>query len=98
MSEAVLDFETLVKAAPGAVADCRQMLMTAVQDCKQRPSCTKDRKVSLTFHVTPRESDPDDVMIELVVTGSSPARKHEPFVARATKNNQLIFEFTEDEE
>lgn len=99
MKSEKLTLATLENASPEAFADFQALLLIAVQDCKQRPSCTKARKVVLTFQVTPRETDPEDVLIEPVITSRSPARSHEAFVARTSRNNQqLIFDFPELEE
>lgn len=98
MQSEKLELATVWKAAPEAHTDFQKLLTAAVADCKARPACRKVRKVVLTFFVEPRESDPEDVVITPVITSKTSAMEHQPFIARATRNNQLVFDFPEERE
>jgi len=97
MQTSLLTLATFEKVAPDAATDFQKLLVAAVLDCKERPQCDKVRKVILTLSISPRPSDPDDVIIEPLVTTATPARVHDCFVGRTTKTGQLIFDFLEQE-
>lgn len=98
MKTNTLSLSTLSLASPEAADGFQRLLAAAVLDCKQRPSCDKARTVVLKLSITPRENDPEDVVIEPQITSKTPARVHECFVGRAGKTGQLVFDFNEPRE
>jgi hypothetical protein len=93
MNTTELRLETLHQLSPGLADDFRQQLEAAVLDCKQRPSLSEKREVSIKLTVTPHPEDPDDVSIQPVTTRKTPSRKIDPIRARRTPKNQLQFDF-----
>lgn len=93
-----LTLKTLHQMSDGLALDFQQQLEACVQDCKQRPSIEKARKVVLTLSVKPHPEDPDDVLIEPVTQRKTPTRVIEPVRARRmARRNQLQFDWFDDE-
>jgi len=98
MTTAVLTLETLHQLSPDLAEDFSQQIEEAVRDCRQRPSLTEKREVTIRLTIKPHPQDPDDVLIEPVTTRKTPARKLETVRARQTRTNQLHFDFFENED
>ena len=96
METTELSLKSLHLLSPGLAEDFQQQLESAVADCKQRPSLSDKREVTIKLTVTPHPEDPDDVSIQPVTTRKTPARKIDPIRARRTPRNQLQFDFSAD--
>jgi len=97
MDTAQLNLRSLYLLSSGLDSDFREQLEAAVLDCKQRPSLAEKREITLRLTITPHPMDPDDVLIQPVTTRKTPARKNEPIRARRTGQNQLQFDFQEQD-
>jgi hypothetical protein len=95
MKTANLELKTLHLLSDDLTVDFVQQIEAAVLDCKQRPSLSAKREVSLKLTVTPHPEDPEDVVILPVTTRKTPARKIDPIRARRTGRNQLQFDWND---
>ncbi len=97
MQTSQLTLKSLHLISPELADDFAQQLEAAVMDCKQRPSLSEKREITLKLTIIPSPEDPDDVLIQPITTRKTPARKIERIKARRTPRNQLQFDFTEEE-
>lgn len=95
MKTGILTLETIAQASPKAADDFQEKLAAAVIDCKQCPEQKKPRVVTLKLSIEPRVGDPDDVVITPQIGAKTPAKIHESFFARGSRNGQLRFDFAE---
>ena len=96
MQTTELTLRSLHLLSSGLAEDFAQQLDAAVSDCKQRPSLSAKREITLKLTIIPHPEDPDDVLIEPITTRKMPARKIEPIRARRTRRNQLQFDFQDE--
>ena len=92
-----LTLRSLHLLSPGLADDFQQQLEAAVMDCKQRPSLSAKREITIRLTVIPHPEDPDDVLIQPVTTRKTPARKIERVRARRTPRDQMLFEFADED-
>lgn len=98
MKTATLNLQTLFLMSDTLATDFNEQLENAVADCKQRPTLSAKREVTLKLTITPHPEDPDDVLIDPVTSRKTPARRIEPIRARRGRRNQLMFDYmTEDD-
>lgn len=89
-AKSVFKLETIHKV--GHLAEDFDTLLTqAVRDCKERPAMAKPREIKLTVRVTPSKQEADDVIVQSVVTGKTPAREALPYLMQTTVNDGLKF-------
>ena len=93
-----LTLQTLHELSPDLAEDFRQQLEAAVMDCRQRPTVSQKREVTIRLTIIPHPADADDVEITPVTTRKTPARSLASVRARRTHNNQLQFDFLEEGE
>lgn len=90
---ATLTLETLHIVSDELAQNFDQQMAIAVADCRQRPSQTDKRTVTIKVAIQPHPDDPDDVLIEPVTTLHVPSRKIDSLRARRTRADQLQFDF-----
>lgn len=95
MKTGILTLQTLGDASPEAAADFLEKLNAAVLDCKRNREQIKPRVVTLKLSIEPRAADPEDVVITPTIVSKTPAKLHESFFARGSRNGQLRFDFAE---
>lgn len=93
METTELTLKSLHLLSDGLAVDFDEQLEAAVLDCRQRPSLSARREVTIKLTITPHPEDPEDVLIEPVTTRKTPTRKIESVRARRTRRNQLQFDF-----
>jgi len=89
-NKSVFNLETIHKVGHLA-EDFDGLLTNAVRDCKERPGMQKAREIKLIVRVTPDKEDPEDVIVQSVVSGKTPAREASPYKMQTTVNNGLKF-------
>lgn len=97
MQSATLTLETIHLLGPELAEDFRQQLDLAIADCRQRPALAKKREVHLRLEITPHPQDLDDVLIQPITTRKTPARIIQPVRGRRGRQDQLQFDFPEQD-
>lgn len=61
-------------------------------DCLNRPGITKHRELKITLKLTPDKNDPDNVVVETVMSSKMPSRAADIYKMTTSVNGELRFQ------
>ena len=68
------------------------LLKALTVDCLSRPGITKFRELKIQLKLTPDKNDPDNVVVETIMTSKMPSRAADIYKMTTSVNGELRFQ------